>query len=221
MPDILTIFSIIIFTILLAFVITYFSIKAYRKSKSKKIGNNCEKSVKHILNKICKKNKYKILNNIYLPLYDVTTEIDHIVIGDFGMVVVETKGLNGEVFGNEYEKNWTHIIGNQKHTLYNPLMQNKTHIDCIRHILKKENIYNVDIESLVVFGGNNIELNISKNLPVITSNLLKSYFRKSKLKKQSNFDVDKVYNTLLKYKVTDKSLINKHNSNVHKLSKKG
>lgn len=216
-----TIFTFIIFIIILAFVIIYFSVKAYKNAKSKKIGNNCEKSVKHILNKICKNKKYKLLNNIYLPLYDTTTEIDHIIIGDFGVLVVETKGLNGEVYGNEYEKNWTHIIGEKKHTLYNPLMQNKTHISCIQHILRKENIYNVDIYSLVVFAGNNIELNIPKGLPIITSDLIKSYFKKEFFKKQSKFNVEQVYNTLLKYKVTDKSLINKHNSNVNKLSKKG
>lgn len=214
-----TLYTTIIFILILSFVIIYFLLKTIKTNKSKKIGSNGEKSVKLILNKISKKKKYKLLNNVYLPLYDSTTEIDHIVIGDFGIVVVETKAVNGEIYANENEKEWTHIIGTKKHKLYNPLMQNKTHINCIQHILRKEKIYNVNIDSLVVFAGN-VEVNIKKGLPVITIDLLKSYFNKSKFK-NNNIDKTLIYNTLKKYQVTDKHLIHNHNKTVKDLSKKG
>ncbi|GGI90260.1 nuclease-related domain-containing protein [Shewanella gelidii] len=42
---------------------------------------------------------YQILNNITLPLEDGgTTQIDHIVVSEFGVFVIETKNLQGWIF---------------------------------------------------------------------------------------------------------------------------
>ena len=73
--------------------------------------------------------EYRILNDIYLPLPDgTTTQIDHIVVSQYGVFVVETKTYSGWIFGDEKSKDWTQSIYHKKSRFQNPMMQNYKHI---------------------------------------------------------------------------------------------
>lgn len=73
--------------------------------------------------------EYLILNDIYLPLPDgTTTQIDHIVVSQYGVFVVETKTYSGWIFGNEKSKDWTQSIYRKKSRFQNPTRQNYKHI---------------------------------------------------------------------------------------------
>ena len=72
---------------------------------------------------------YRILNDIYLPLPDgTTTQIDHIVVSQYGVFVVETKTYSGWIFGDEKSKDWTQSIYHKKSRFQNPMRQNYKHI---------------------------------------------------------------------------------------------
>lgn len=210
--------GIVLFIILICILASFI-----RKQKIKKIGKDGEKKVAAALKRYAGIRSYKVINDLYLPLYDKTTQIDHILIGFFGILVVETKNVSGEVYGDPKKKEWLHIMGgktNQKrHQLYNPLMQNQTHIDCIRHIFGKENIYNINMESLIVFPAKKVQLFIPNKLPVVTMKKLKKYLRQPRFEKDNNVDVEQLYNVLMKYQVTDKKLIADHNKNVKIMTK--
>ena len=73
--------------------------------------------------------EYRILNDIYLPLPDgTTTQIDHIVVSQYGVFVVETKTYSGWIFGDEKSKDWTQSIYHKKSRFQNPMRQNYKHI---------------------------------------------------------------------------------------------
>lgn len=193
-----------------------------KMQRAKKIGKDGEKVVAKMLAKYAGIRSYKVLNDVYLPLYDKTTQIDHILVGFFGILVVETKNLSGEVYGDPKKKDWLHIIGKKnqkKHKLYNPIMQNQTHVDCIRHILSKENIYKTNIESIVVFPSKKIQLFIPKGLPIVTKKLFKKFIHQPRFQKDNDVDVDLLVNTIRKYEITDKKRINNHVKNVKKMVK--
>ena len=192
---------------------------ALRRHKIKKLGLEGEKKVAKALRKFAGIRSYKVINDLYLPLYDKTTQIDHVLIGFFGILVIETKNLGGEIYGDPKNKEWTHIIGGKKHPLYNPLMQNQAHIDCIRHLLGKENLYNVPIESLVVFTKRKVELFVPNKLPIIKYKKLKRFLHQSRFQEDKGFDVEKHYAALLKYQVTDPKLLAAHNRNVKIMAK--
>ncbi len=44
---------------------------------------------------------YSPIHNVTLPTADGTTQIDHIFVSRFGIVVVETKNMKGWIFGGE------------------------------------------------------------------------------------------------------------------------
>lgn len=191
----------------------------FRQYRLRKIGKDGEKKVSKRLKKFAGIRSYKVIDDLYLPLYDKTTQIDHILVGFFGLLVVETKNMKGEIYGDPKKKDWLHIVGGKKYNLYNPLMQNQAHIDCLRHILGKEKIYNVNIESAVVFANKKVELYIPKGLPIFPLKKLSKLLHQSRFEKDNNYDVEQIVSILRKYEVTDKSLISNHVKNVKEMAK--
>jgi hypothetical protein len=125
-------------------------------SSGNRKGRAAEKKVAKALAKLGKKDKVRIINNAFLPLYNKTCEIDHLVFGRFGVLVVETKGISGKVSGSG--KKLTHTIGLKVHKLYNPQLQNKTHLDNVTHHLKKGGFDRVPVTGAVVFTDKDIVL---------------------------------------------------------------
>lgn len=194
-------------------------VSALRRRKLRKLGIEGEKKVARVLRKFARFRGFRVLNDVYLPLYDKTTQVDHILVGYFGLLVVETKNLAGEVYGDPKKKDWLHIVGTERHYTYNPLMQNQTHIDCIRHILGKANIYNLQIESLVVFTRKKTELFLPHGLPIIYLKRLRKFLRQPRFEKDNNVDVERVVQVLSEARITDKQRIAEHNKNVKEMAK--
>lgn len=146
-----------------------------KKNLSNK-GKQGERSVAKVLKKI---KHSKLINNLRLPLYDTITEIDHVLIGKMGIVVIETKSIGGSVSGNITDKELKHNIGTKRHKLYNPVFQNKTHTDNINHHLKKLGYKNIPIYSVVVFTDNNLKINLKgkSNTKILKLVNLKDYIK--------------------------------------------
>jgi ABC-type antimicrobial peptide transport system permease subunit len=145
-----------IFLIVIAVVIAVAVIVSL-SSAGKKKGRAAERKVSAELHRIGrKKHNCKIMNNAFLPLYNGTCEIDHLMFTPCGIFVVETKGISGTVSGNG--KNLVHRIGNKTYNLYNPALQNQTHVDNVVHHLKKGGFNNVPVRGIVVFSADDIQL---------------------------------------------------------------
>ncbi len=96
------------------------------------------------------KNKYHLIKNVTLSTEDGTTQIDHIIVSEYGIFVVETKNMKGWIFGNEKQKFWTQKIYKHTNKFQNPLHQNYKHIKTIQDAL---NISHDKIFSVIVFTG--------------------------------------------------------------------
>lgn len=73
---------------------------------------------------------YILLNDVYLPRKgDGTSQIDHIVVSQYGIFVIETKNYSGWIFGAVYDESWTQSFrrGGKK-KIPNPIRQNYGHI---------------------------------------------------------------------------------------------
>lgn len=133
--------------LILLFLCSYFE-------KGRRKGRAAERKVANALKKMSRKDKVHIMNNVYLPLYNKACEIDHLVIGKFGVLVIETKGVSGEISGSgEF---LTHKIGNKTHNFRNPQYQNKTHMDNVAHHLKKGRFFDIPVKGAVVFAAKDV-----------------------------------------------------------------
>ena len=108
------------------------------------------------------KNEKLVLNNIVLG--DIKkTQIDHIVINDKGILVIETKNYSGLIKGSGNSRFWTQHINKKQFIFLNPLLQNEYHISFLSHLFPEFKPY---FKSLVVFTESST-LNISKEENVI------------------------------------------------------
>ncbi len=93
----------------------------------------------------------KFLFNCYLPHEDKTTEIDVMMIYKSGIYVFESKNYSGWIFGDENHKNWTQSLpqgrGSKKEYFFNPVWQNKLHIQCLKNVIGNE----IPVHSIVAF----------------------------------------------------------------------
>jgi len=94
--------------------------------------------VKMELNKL-DKNKYIILNDIMLEDENGTHQIDHIVISQYGIFVIEMKNYYGMITGSEYKDTWIQHLGKNKYYFKNPIHQNYGHIKSLEKILNLDN----------------------------------------------------------------------------------
>lgn len=92
------------------------------------------------------KNIYHRLNNITLPTSNGTTQIDHIIVSRYGIFVIETKNMEGWIFGSVTQKEWTQrFASGQTFRFQNPLHQNHRHIMVLSEYLSlpKEHFHSV------------------------------------------------------------------------------
>lgn len=99
------------------------------------VGKAGEHYVKQELKKLPKE-KYLVLNDVMVENNNVTYQIDHIVVSEFGIFVIETKKYNGYIVGNEYDKKWKQ---NNKFYINNPIHQNYGHVKALEDVLKLDN----------------------------------------------------------------------------------
>ena len=94
--------------------------------------------VKTELNKL-PKNKYIVLNNIMISSSKGTHQIDHIVISEYGIFVIEMKNYFGLITGDEYKDKWIQHLGKNKYYFNNPIHQNYGHIKALEELLQLDN----------------------------------------------------------------------------------
>lgn len=120
------------FLIVLLLVLGILLIKYYTPRIKGIIGENkVSKALKRLNNE-----KYIVLNNIEFRIKGSTSQIDHIIVSDYGIFVIETKNYKGWILGYENDKFWTQAIYRYRHKFYNPILQNQGHIYALKHILK-------------------------------------------------------------------------------------
>lgn len=99
---------------------------------------------KQALNKL-PKDKYIIINGVFISTNKGTHQIDHVVVSKYGIFSIETKQYNGYITGNKYDKNWVRHAGNKKYYYTNPIRQNYGHVKALSELLKidESKIYNI------------------------------------------------------------------------------
>lgn len=128
-----------------------------------------ERTVSRILHKL-DTSAYQVLDNVVLHSGERITQIDHIVVAEAGVFVIETKNYKGWILGVETSEYWTQVLFQHKEKLYNPIRQNNSHIAALKNLLHE--FKHIRYISLIVFS-TRAELKVQTQTPVIyTHNLL-------------------------------------------------
>ncbi len=80
------------------------------------------------------KRPHVLLNNVTFQNDNGTTQIDHVVVADTGIFVIETKHYRGWIFGGPNDSQWTQVIYRKKSRFQNPIRQNYSHVKAIQSL---------------------------------------------------------------------------------------
>lgn len=92
-----------------------------------------------------------LLNNVTLQTAEGTTQIDHVLVTNTGIFVIEAKHYQGWIFGDPSQSHWTQTIYRHKSRFPNPLRQNYGHIKALQSLFDLPEDH---FHSVVVFTGN-------------------------------------------------------------------
>ena len=81
------------------------------------------------------KRPHLLLNNVTLETQQGTTQIDHVLVADTGIFVIETKHYTGWIFGHPGEAQWSQVIYRKKSRFQNPIRQNYGHVKALQTLL--------------------------------------------------------------------------------------
>ncbi|KRE70880.1 NERD domain-containing protein [Paenibacillus sp. Soil750] len=166
-----------------------------------------EKSVSYQLNKLDKE-KYLVLHDITIPsIKGKTTQIDHVVVSENGVFVIETKNYTGWILGDEKADYWTQVIYKRKERLYNPLRQNYGHIQALKALLG--GMEEVPFISIVCFSAR-ADLKVNVVSEVIYTKYLVSTINKYRGIALGKNDVQKIYDAIQKASLKDGNVKREH-----------
>lgn len=200
--------KVLIFELILIAVLIPLNI-VVKKHVPKWKGKVGEKLVKRILSKLDPKSYYVLHNVTVYTEYGDTTQIDHIVIAETGVFVIETKNYEGWVYGNEKSARWTQGIFKKKSSFQNPFRQNYKHIKAIEWVMEQQ----LPCISIAAFHPKcslkRVDVH-SKGKHALYYNDLKSCIESYTEVQLTNDEVQHIYQTMLRANITDQDIEKKH-----------
>ena len=94
--------------------------------------------------------EYLIINDLLLEKGGCSTQIDHLVVSQYGVFVIETKTMSGTISGSLDSEYWGQSLGGNLYKFRNPVLQNAGHIHALRQILD-DRTNSIPICSIIAF----------------------------------------------------------------------
>ena len=201
----------------------------YDSAKQK--GKRGEMRVSYVLSQLPE--EYTVLNDLVFRTNKGTTQIDHIVVSQYGIFTIETKNYRGEIYGDDKRNEWTQIIVTDvtyakkwwktytyvtKNHFYNPVKQSLGHVYRIKEVLS--GYPNLKIVPVVVFAGDAVLTNVYSSHHVIYEEDLLSVISKYKTIYLKDKDVQNILNIFESNNVRDVVKDSEHVSNIHAAERK-
>jgi len=137
----------LLYLIIGAFVLYKVYSIVFNKEK-KEIGNMAEKEIIRELRKEIP--RARVFQSVYVDIPGGKTEVDIVALDKTGIYVIESKNYSGKIEGDIGLKFWRYKhLGGKQFTFYNPVWQNRTHVNAIKYQLK---LKQSQLVSYVVFG---------------------------------------------------------------------
>lgn len=218
--------EIVVILILIALVV----FGAVRNSPKYK-GKAGEKHIQKILSQLPE--EYTIFNDVVLQSYNITTQIDHVVVSKYGVFAIETKNYRGEIYGDDDRQEWTQIITTDvrymkkwyktytyvtKNHFYNPVKQSLSHARALIRILK--DWPTLKVVPIVVFTGSAIIDDVSSKYHVIYDSQLLATIQSYNTPCITDADLQSVVSRLSQKNIREQVDDSTHISNVYDAKQK-
>lgn len=181
-------------------------------------GKRGEKRVARLLERLADKYSGYVVNDVIIPSPNGgTSQIDHVLFCTLGAVVVETKNYGGRLYGKADQQYWTQVLayGNTKNKMYNPLLQNKTHIYNLKRIIGGS----IEYHSCVVILRANLDYLDAYEEVFTLREFKNSLNNELKEPKYSETQIKEAYDKLIEYKNNPIATTKEHVKNIKETQK--
>lgn len=139
-----------------------------------------------------------------------TTQIDHVVISPYGLMIIETKNYKWWIYGKEESEYWTQVIYKNKYRFRNPIKQNWGHICELKEVLPEYK--DVPFYSIIVIAGSaKIKTMHDIQTKVIYPGMLyETILNHRGIQKLKEEDIEKIYQSLMILSCDDKKERKEH-----------
>lgn len=192
--------GILIFAIAIAVFLAVISL--FRPANRGKIG---EDSVNSILSRLSEE-EYIVLKDLLLKTDLGTSQIDHVIVSEYGIFVIETKNYSGLITGSENGEEWLKNVYGNKYYFRNPLKQNYGHVKALEKAL---NIPYSSFIPIVVFTMR-ATLKVTTTQPVVYTPALLGTVKSYQSKIISPAEVDGIAEKLRELNISTDDNIREH-----------
>ena len=160
-----------VYIVVIIFIVVVFGILRSPKSKGARGERRARWQLSHL------PDNYHVFNDLYIPnASGNTSQIDHLVVSNYGIFIIETKNYSGSIYGSEDSEQWTEYFNwfsrsrwsygrhSEAYKFYNPVLQNRGHIKALRHYLGS---LELPVYSIIAFS-NQANLNVSVSTACVT-----------------------------------------------------
>lgn len=113
-------------------------------NKYEKSGFEAEKQMSFYLKRaFSEDDNVYVINDLRLQVEDEYAQIDHLVLHQYGFIIIESKSVTDKICVNKYGE-WKRIYHNQESGMPSPIQQAKRQIDILKKFLLSKNSRGID-----------------------------------------------------------------------------
>ena len=151
---------------------------------------------------------YLRIDDLLIQHNGYSTQIDHVVVSEFGIFVVETKNYSGWISGSADSEYWIKNQYGWKYRFYNPIRQNESHVKALQSIL---GLHPCKFIPIVVFH-DRATLKVNTQKTVVYASQLTTTIRNYTTPLLTSEEKDYIYSHLLALNITDQKIRRTHKS---------
>lgn len=138
---------------------------------------------------------YRVLTDVTVPYKGGTKQISHVLVGIFGILLVDVHEFTGDLYGTADDKKWTYVPKKGTRQQLDSLsLDLQAKADAVRSLLAEHKLYRMTIDSVNVVQNSQkrLVLYVPQHLPVIRLSRLGSFLSKSKYDQDAGVDITKI-----------------------------
>lgn len=189
----------------------YQEIEDSNRSYSEAKGQYGEQIVAEELSKLPE--SFKIINDIIIKTKSGSKQIDHIVVSEHNIFIIETKNVKGKIYGADKSNKFQQWLGGYKYEFSNPVKQALNGIEVLKAYVPQ--IKSASFIPIVCFVDYSAEIKIHTEYDVVHPNeLRKCINRHESVDSLSSNNVDAIVEIINKANAKDKISNEEHIQNI-------
>lgn len=154
-----------------------------------------------LVSRFAMRQQYKLLGPCRFEKDGKTAEIDSVLIGYFGVLLIKTMGRNGEIYGGEGDAQWLQVVNNQRTYFESPVVESGRAVPMVRAALEKAKVRGVLLETVSVATCKKAQVAVPKSLGLLTLREFSIMLEKQKYLEDKGVNLEQVYNALKPYEI--------------------